>query len=142
MVHPRVYRGRFLRLGLGLAFALLVACGGRAEEPPAPDPNQGPAGLSDAAWGALLYRDRGCSGCHSLDSRAPNRSLGGRVVANLPVTDDDDEEPAPDEPTVHDQSWAEALLLESRHGTGDATVKLELSTPEARALSAFLQTCR
>lgn len=128
-------------VGLGLAFALLVACGGPRDEPPARDLGSGPAGLSDEAWGALLYRDRGCTGCHSLDSRAPNRSLAGLVVADLPARDGD-ESPPPGALTAHDQSWAEALLLAPHHASGDERVELHLSAPQARALAAFLVTCR
>jgi len=144
MVPFGVRRGRFLRVGLGLITCLLLSCGGD-DDRALSDSRLGPVGFSDAQWGALVFRDHGCTGCHSLDaSPAPGGSLRGAVHTNAAAEESaESDTPAPDDaPVPHDQSWAEELLLRDAHGTDDGRVSLGLSRDEARALSAFLAATR
>jgi len=136
MVPFGVHHGRFLRVGIALA-ALSVgsACGGD-EDPPLPSATQGPAGVSEAEWGALLFRDRGCTGCHSLDSSdSPAGSLSGIIS---PHRDDSADTTDP----AKDTRWAEELLLRDFHGAPQRRVQLQLKPNEAHALSAFLARTR
>jgi len=124
----------------------MLACSAGEETPPLPRSGQGPAGLSDAEWGALLFREHGCTGCHSLDaSAAPAGSLRSVVQENAPegqAQPEGDEETPDDAPVPQDESWAQELLLRPSHGEGESRVSLALSPDEARALSAFLATTR
>ncbi|NOY89585.1 MAG: c-type cytochrome [Deltaproteobacteria bacterium] len=136
MVPFGVHRGRFLRVGIALlALSAGIACGGD-EDPPLPRASQGPVGLSDAEWGALLFRGRGCTGCHSLDSsESPAGSLSGIISVHR-----DGEADATD--PAKDTRWAEELLLRDFHGAPQGRVQLELKPNEAHALSAFLARAR
>jgi len=149
MVLFGVHRGRFSRVwrALALSALLLAACGGDSELSLGESP-PGPASLSDAQWGALLFQDRGCTGCHEV-AGSDTRSLAGRVSVTSPRADSDSDEASSDEASpeeaavvVHDQEWATALLLEPDHGVGEAGVQLALGRRQAHALAAYLATCR
>jgi cytochrome c oxidase subunit II len=57
-----------LRPGHALMFALLAisACVGDERPYPPERPTAPPPGMSVRAWGAKIFRDQGCVGCHDM----------------------------------------------------------------------------
>lgn len=131
--------GRFSRVCFRVApwvvVACTAACTGETLPPQPPPAEVGAAGLSPAHWGARLYQERGCTGCHDLGDGS--RSLSGRVTVSVESAEGDDSTP-----DLHDEAWARDLLLREHHGAPDHPVRLELRPVEAEALAAFLAQSR
>lgn len=63
-----------MRLHASAALLLVVACTGETSRL---EPSSGPpAGLTEAAWGELLYTEHACAACHPINGA---RGVGGRL---------------------------------------------------------------